>query len=151
MTTLRLGLQVRDFDLDRVGFELHVLGRDRHDGSGGYLRMTLVELSRLVAALRQAEHIDLVAIEPEWETSSLQAQEDEEEEVEYSAPESGRTADVIAFPWLSKVWRGAANARQGTPAGAELAAGSVDAGTANEEEPKKIRVTRGELRQPVLF
>jgi len=150
MATLRLGLQVRDFDLDRVGFELHVLDRDRHDGSGGYLRMTLVELSRFVAALRQAEDIDLVAIEPQWETSSLQAPEDEEE-VQDAAPETGRTADVIAFPWLSKVWRGAANARQGTSAGADLPAGSADAGTADEEGPKKIHVTRGELRQPALF
>ena len=150
MATLRLGLQVRDFDLDRVGFELLVLDRDRDARLGGYLRMTLLELSRFVVALREAEDIDLQAIEPEWEATGLQAPQDEEE-VEDTAPETGRTADVIAFPWLSKVWRGAANTRQGTPASAEATSVSADAGTTDAEGPKKIRVARSELRQPALL
>ena len=65
MPKLNLGVEVRDFDLDRMGFSLSVLDETtRRQTSEGYLRMTLQELGVFVEALRAAsEEIDVSAID----------------------------------------------------------------------------------------
>lgn len=67
MTKLGLGIDLKDFDLDRVGFSISVLdetGKKRL--SEGYLRMRLVELDILLRALRAAKgEINTVTVEPD--------------------------------------------------------------------------------------
>ena len=65
MPKLNIGIEVRDFDLDRMGFSLSVLDESkRRQTSEGYLRMTLQELGVFVDALRAAgEEIDVSAID----------------------------------------------------------------------------------------
>jgi hypothetical protein len=55
MAKLHLGVEVRDFDLERMGFSLSVLDdTGKRQTSEGYLRMTLQELGVFVDALRAA-------------------------------------------------------------------------------------------------
>ena len=65
MPKLNLGVEVRDFDLDRMGFSLSVVDETtRRQTSEGYLRMTLQELGVFVEALRAArDEIDVSAID----------------------------------------------------------------------------------------
>ena len=50
---LNLQVEIRDFDLERMGVSLSVLDpAKQHRLSEGYLRMTLLELGTLVKALR---------------------------------------------------------------------------------------------------
>ena len=67
MARLGLGIDLKDFDLDRVGFSISVLdetGKKRL--SEGYLRMTLVELDIFLRALRAAKgEIHTVTVEPD--------------------------------------------------------------------------------------
>ena len=56
MTQLHLGIEVRDFDLERMGFSLSVLDRSgKRQLSEAYIRMTLQELGTFVDALKSAE------------------------------------------------------------------------------------------------
>ena len=56
MAKLQLGLEVRDFDLERMGFSLSVLDETgQRQLSEGYLRMTLQELGVFVDALKGAQ------------------------------------------------------------------------------------------------
>ena len=65
MSTLRLGVEIRDFDLDRMGFSLSVLDETKkRQSSEGYLRMTLGELAVFVNALKKAEEVDISTVEP---------------------------------------------------------------------------------------
>jgi hypothetical protein len=56
MSKLNLGIEVRDFDLERMGFSLSVLdsGKKRQ-ASEAYLRMTLTELDTFLNALKAAD------------------------------------------------------------------------------------------------
>ncbi len=55
MATLNLGIEIRDFDLERMGFSLSVLDESKkRQASEAYLRMTLPELNSFLAALKQA-------------------------------------------------------------------------------------------------
>ena len=65
MGKLSLGLEIRDFDLERVGFSLSVLDAAKEElRSQAYLQMTLPELNAFVNALKAApDEIDLSAIE----------------------------------------------------------------------------------------
>ena len=55
MPKLKLGIEVRDFDLERMGFSLSVLAdTTNRQTSEGYLRMTLQELGTFLGALRAA-------------------------------------------------------------------------------------------------
>lgn len=63
MDTLRLGVEVRDFDLERLGFSLSVVGEAGPHTSEGYLRMTLSELSAFLSALRSAGTIEVKTVE----------------------------------------------------------------------------------------
>lgn len=56
MSTLNLGIEIRDFDLERMGFSLSVLDESKkRQASEAYLRMTLMELHAFLQALRAAE------------------------------------------------------------------------------------------------
>lgn len=61
MSSLNLGIEVRDFDLERMGFSLSVLDESKkRQASEAYLRMTLLELHTFIEALRAAtEDIEL--------------------------------------------------------------------------------------------
>jgi hypothetical protein len=63
MDSLRLGVEVRDFDLERLGFSLSVLEGARAHSSEGYLRMTLEELDILLRALKRAGTIEISTVE----------------------------------------------------------------------------------------
>ena len=65
MAKLNLGIEVRDFDLDRMGVSLSVLDESgKRQLSEGYLRMTLRELGVLVDALRSSgKDLELVAMD----------------------------------------------------------------------------------------
>jgi hypothetical protein len=62
---LHLGVEIRDFDLDRLGFSLSVLDEtNKRPSSEGYLRMTLAELNTFLKVLRTAnESIELSTVE----------------------------------------------------------------------------------------
>lgn len=56
MSKLNLGVEVRDFDLERMGFSLSVLDSSKkRQASEAYLRMTLTELDTFLTALKAAE------------------------------------------------------------------------------------------------
>lgn len=55
MATLNLGIEIRDFDLERMGFSLSVLDESKkRQASEAYLRMTLPELNAFLNALKYA-------------------------------------------------------------------------------------------------
>lgn len=60
MSSLNLGIEIRDFDLERMGFSLSVLdaGKKRQ-ASEAYLRMTLIELHTFLDALKGANDVEL--------------------------------------------------------------------------------------------
>lgn len=62
---LHLGIEVRDFDLERIGFSLSVLDPARRSQtSESYLRMTLTELSAFIKAMQAAhDEIELVSFQ----------------------------------------------------------------------------------------
>ena len=65
MSVLNLGVEIRDFDLERMGFSLSVLDASRkRESSEAYLRMTLPELAAFVRALKEAGEIELSTLEP---------------------------------------------------------------------------------------
>jgi hypothetical protein len=56
MSRLNLGIEIRDFDLERMGFSLSVLDESRkRQSSEAYLRMTLLELDVFLNALKAAD------------------------------------------------------------------------------------------------
>ena len=61
MATLNLGIEIRDFDLERMGFSLSVLDDSKkRQASEAYLRMTLPELNAFLNALkRSGQEVDL--------------------------------------------------------------------------------------------
>jgi hypothetical protein len=55
MSTLNLGIEIRDFDLERMGFSLSVMDEtQKRQASEAYLRMTLSELDIFLRALKAA-------------------------------------------------------------------------------------------------
>ena len=57
MSNLNLGIEIRDFDLERMGFSLSVLDESKkRQASEAYLRMTLLELNCFLNALKAAEN-----------------------------------------------------------------------------------------------
>jgi hypothetical protein len=57
MSNLNLGIEIRDFDLERMGFSLSVLDESKkRQASEAYLRMTLLELHAFLNALKAAEN-----------------------------------------------------------------------------------------------
>jgi hypothetical protein len=64
MDKLKLGIEIRDFDLERMG-ALSVMDRvGKGSASEAYLRMTLTELNAFLKALRSAQgDIDMSTIE----------------------------------------------------------------------------------------
>ena len=55
MSKLNIGIEIRDFDLERMGFSLAVLDdTKKRQASEAYMRMTLTELSIFLKALRSA-------------------------------------------------------------------------------------------------
>jgi hypothetical protein len=64
MAKLNIGIEIRDFDLERLGFSLSVLeSAKQRQLSEGYLRMTLAELGVFVDALKAAPDIEVSTIE----------------------------------------------------------------------------------------
>ena len=65
MARLNLGVEVRDFDLERMGFSLSVLDQTgKRQASEGYLRMTLQEMGTFLDALRAARgEIEVTAVD----------------------------------------------------------------------------------------
>ena len=56
MATLNIGIEIRDFDLERMGFSLSVLDESKkRQASEAYLRMTLIELHAFLKALKAAD------------------------------------------------------------------------------------------------
>ena len=56
MSSLNIGIEIRDFDLERMGFSLSVLDESKkRQASEAYLRMTLPELNAFINALKAAE------------------------------------------------------------------------------------------------
>ena len=66
MGKLNIGVEIRDFDLERMGFSLSVLDDTKNrQTSEAYLRMTLTELNIFLKALKAAEQdIDVSTVEP---------------------------------------------------------------------------------------
>lgn len=66
MSKLNIGVEIRDFDLERMGFSLSVLDETKkRQSSEAYLRMTLTELHIFLNALKAAaEEIDVSTVEP---------------------------------------------------------------------------------------
>lgn len=66
MGKLNVGVEIRDFDLERMGFSLSVLDETKkRQLSEAYLRMTLAELNIFLKALKNAERdIDVSTVEP---------------------------------------------------------------------------------------
>ena len=55
MSILNMGIEIRDFDLERMGFSLSVLDESKkRQASEAYLRMTLPELNAFLNALKAA-------------------------------------------------------------------------------------------------
>ena len=65
MQKLHLGIEIRDFDLKRLGFSLSVLDETKkRQTSEAYLRMTLAEMNAFIGALRGAsETVDVATTE----------------------------------------------------------------------------------------
>jgi hypothetical protein len=65
MDKLYLGVEVRDFDLERIGFSLSVLDKgNKRQISEAYFRMTLNELNVFLRALKQAaDNIEVSTID----------------------------------------------------------------------------------------
>jgi hypothetical protein len=61
MSRLNIGIEIRDFDLERMGFSLSVLDESKkRQASEAYLRMTLPELDAFLRALKNTDgEIDL--------------------------------------------------------------------------------------------
>jgi hypothetical protein len=61
MPSLNIGIEIRDFDLERMGFSLSVLDESKkRQASEAYLRMTLPELDAFLRALKDTDgEIDL--------------------------------------------------------------------------------------------
>ena len=56
MSKLNIGIEIRDFDLERMGFSLSVLDDSKkRQASEAYLRMTLPELNSFIKALKRAD------------------------------------------------------------------------------------------------
>ena len=56
MSNLNIGIEIRDFDLERMGFSLSVLDESKkRQASEAYLRMTLIELNAFLGALKAAQ------------------------------------------------------------------------------------------------
>jgi hypothetical protein len=66
MGKLNIGVEIRDFDLERMGFSLSVLDETKkRQSSEAYLRMTLTELNVFLKALKTArDDIDVSTVEP---------------------------------------------------------------------------------------
>jgi hypothetical protein len=65
MAKLKIGVEIRDFDLERMGFSLSVLDEKNKQSSEAYLRMKLTELNIFLEALKAAgSDIDLSTVEP---------------------------------------------------------------------------------------
>ena len=66
MGKLNIGVEIRDFDLERMGFSLSVLDETKkRQSSEAYLRMTLPELNTFLKALKSArDEIDVSTVEP---------------------------------------------------------------------------------------
>jgi hypothetical protein len=54
MSNLNIGIEIRDFDLERMGFSLSVLDDSKNRRLRSLLRMTLPELDVFLKALRAA-------------------------------------------------------------------------------------------------
>ena len=60
MGKLNIGVEIRDFDLERMGFSLSVLDdTKKRQCSEAYLRMTLPQLNTLLSALRATDEIEV--------------------------------------------------------------------------------------------
>jgi hypothetical protein len=66
MGKLNIGIEIRDFDLERMGFSLSVLDESKkRQLSEAYLRMTLGELNVFLRALKAAhDEIEVSTVEP---------------------------------------------------------------------------------------
>jgi hypothetical protein len=66
MSKLNIGMEIRDFDLERIGFSVSVLDESKkRQTSEAYLRMTLPELNIFLRALTApATEIDVSTVEP---------------------------------------------------------------------------------------
>lgn len=66
MGKLAIGVDIRDFDLDRVGISVAILDEaKKRQASEAYLRMTLPELNAFLRALKGAkEEIEVATVEP---------------------------------------------------------------------------------------
>lgn len=66
MAKLAIGVDIRDFDLERVGISLAVLDETKkRQASEAYLRMTLPELNAFLKALKFAkDEIEVATVEP---------------------------------------------------------------------------------------
>ena len=65
MDKLNIGVELRDFDLERMGFSLSVLDeKNKRRSSEAYLRMTLSEMNTFLKALKAApDEIDVSTVE----------------------------------------------------------------------------------------
>ncbi|HWT30493.1 MAG TPA: hypothetical protein VN240_05630 [Propylenella sp.] len=67
MGKLNIGVEIRDFDLERMGFSISVLDdATKQQCSEAYLRMTLPQLNTLLSALRAADGIEVSTAQPSY-------------------------------------------------------------------------------------
>ena len=67
MGKLNIGVEIRDFDLERMGFSISVLDdATKQQCSEAYLRMTLPQLNTLLSALRAADEIEVSTAQPSY-------------------------------------------------------------------------------------
>ncbi len=97
MSKLNIGVEIRDFDLERMGFSLSVLDETKkRQSSEAYLRMTLTELNTFLKALKAAERdIDVSTVEPSG-VSKLPT-------VKVSRPRDGEAAPEFRGWFLERV------------------------------------------------
>lgn len=123
MSTLRLGIELESFDLERVGFILSVLDENAPAQAGGRLRMTLDELAGFIAALKADCDVELLSL-PEGNTVVPAS------DLDGGASKGRPTAEVISLPGLSRRRR-PADDRAGK--------------AAKPEKPRKLRAHRREM------
>ena len=66
MSKLNIGVEIRDFDLERMGFSLSILDETKkRQTSEAYMRMTLSEMNIFLKALKNArDDIEVSTVEP---------------------------------------------------------------------------------------
>ena len=93
MGKLNIGVEIRDFDLERMGFSLSVLDdATKQQCSEAYLRMTLPQLNTLLSALRAADEIEVSTAQAAYLAKAAGASASAADDAKAAASAANRTA-----------------------------------------------------------